>query len=832
MSVLDTYRQVQGALTDSERKQVFVYRVFGLGCIPGVIYTYWVAAQDFPGERWLLDAGFYSYLIISLTAHLIGFLHLSVARRLGEIGLISGLCLTVFVAYKMHIFGMAFRDVTESLLLVALVVFMFGQVRLVLLWSLGSYLVMAGFAWTAPDPAYPVTSYLVSLAADVIIAATVKLHLIKTSTNVARSNGLLNAVFEQSSDGLLYGSLAGLQVAGANARMLELFETDDSNLAAQLINSAWRNAHQGEEDLWPRVKHHLSQGNYEEDLWFSTAKGQRFFGRFAMGRLVSAEGADTMVRVSDISDLHDKQTELERAKDQAEAASAARSRFLANMSHEIRTPMNGVIGMTSLLMNTPLGREQASYVETIRSSGESLLTIINEILDFSKIEANQIRLEEQVFDLEQCCADALDIVSPTASQKPLELILDIQPSDAVLVRGDVQRLRQVLVNLLSNAIKFTEEGEVRLRVQVHRESSQSDLADQEVPCEVSFAVTDTGIGIASEQVERLFDAFEQADASTTRKFGGTGLGLSISRSLVELMGGRMQVRSKLHEGSTFSFSITASCLANRFSHDFPALSGHRVLAVDDNPSNRDVLAGLFEWLDVDYQLYAEPQQLLAELRQRPADLVVTDMAMPDMDGLDLVNAVNQSIDQPPPFILLTSLDRGEVDWNQFASVLRKPIRPTDLYTAVANTLSGQPAPAAHPVTGQDELSQWQGESVLVAEDNVVNQKVARQMLKKLGVQADIATNGREAVEMLTKRHYRMVFMDIQMPELDGLEATRLIRLEAALDQPYIIAMTANAMAEDREQCMQAGMDDFVGKPVRIQDLDQALRRASESPRLS
>ncbi|MEM6999299.1 MAG: response regulator [Pseudomonadota bacterium] len=807
-------------LSDAERKQLLVYRIVGLGSIPGVLFGYAMVTEQIQATT-LLTFSFATYALLTTVFNIGSFFSTWLARHLGPLSVFTATVLAVYVGHKMQLLNLSARDVTESILLMGLVALIYGQIKLVLLWGVIGFAIMAAFALAAENPIYPVGSYLISLAMATVCVVSVKIHLLRTSTKVARSNAVMNAVFDQSNDGILYGQLQSRRVVGANTRILELFETDDPRLVADLIYSAWINAHRDDE-IPPQLRNTVSKA-VAEDLKFTTAKGASFYGRLTTSDLQGADDADMMLTLSDISDLHYKQLELSAAKDEAEAATAARTRFLANMSHEIRTPMNGVIGMTSLLMNTKLGREQSSYVETIRSSGEALLTIINEILDFAKIEAQQIQLEEQVFDLEQCCADALDVVSSIAGQKGLELILDMQPQLSRPVRGDVQRLRQVLVNLLSNAIKFTEQGEIRLTVQAANGQAELDNTAQRL----EFAVRDTGIGIPEQKINSLFDAFVQADESTTRRFGGTGLGLSISRSLVELMGGEIGVSSREGKGSTFSFYITAQCLPNDTLDKLPDLTGRKVLAVDDNLTNQRVLNGMLDWLGVDYEMFSSPFDLLAALEHTQPELIITDMAMPDMDGVGLASAVDERLDQPPPIVLLTSLDRGDVDWNRFANVLRKPTRPTDLYFAIAHSLAGTPLlrDTRNTFSPQED---WQGESVLLAEDNLVNQKVARQMLKKFGVQVDIANNGREAIEMLSKTAYRLVFMDVQMPELDGLEATRLIRVEEDLPQPYIIAMTANAMAEDRVECEAAGMDDFVAKPVRIQDLDQALQRASAS----
>lgn len=652
------------------------------------------------------------------------------------------------------------------------------------------------------------------------------LHEKQLQTDHARE--LAESVFEQSADALVYGDMARSSLRAANQRAKEMLGTDDLTKIAGLLEAAFIAANP-EVDPTALLRGALATPNWNQDLTFHDANGREFFGNLAMIQLDNVDEDTTMIRVSDLTLLHERQRQLELAKEEAEAAIEIRSRFLANMSHEIRTPMNGVIGMTSLLLNTRLSDEQSSYVETIRSSGESLLTIINEILDFSKIEANQIELETQTFDLEQCCADALDIISPLAAKQNIEVILDLQPEHSRLVRADVQRLRQVLVNLLSNAVKFTDSGEVCLRVCV-QEDDNSPTGPHGRSSTVGFAISDTGIGIPAAKISKLFDAFTQADASTTRRYGGTGLGLSISRSLVELMGGKIDVTSVEGQGSTFSFTIQADCLPAERRSDLPLLEGRYVVAIDDNQTNRNVMEGLLHWLGVEASIYSSGQELLASWDSNPRkpDVVITDMAMPDMDGVEITRLIHRDVSEEVPIILLTSLDRGDVDWSIFASVLRKPVRPSDLFFAIASALGDhKKEPMSQPKSrsAPDDLL---GQSVLVAEDNVVNQTVARSMLKKLGMHADTAANGREAIEMMTQRDYALIFMDVQMPEIDGLEATRLIRLEEADPAPYIVAMTANARPEDRADCLDAGMNDFVGKPIRLEDVALALERAADA----
>ncbi|MFK7916263.1 MAG: response regulator [Pseudomonadales bacterium] len=630
------------------------------------------------------------------------------------------------------------------------------------------------------------------------------------------ARNLAEAVIEQSADAVVYGNLEDFSLSVVNRKARQLLETDDSTIIADLLKSAFLDAHP-DENAGQLLERMPSSTGWEAPVTFRSASGRSFYGNMALTNLKDI-GSDSMamIRLVDLTELHNRQLELESARATAEAAVEARSQFLANMSHEIRTPMNGVIGMTSLLQGTELNEEQHSYVGTIRSSGESLLIIINEILDFSKLEASQVELEHQKFSLEQCAAEALEIISPIAAEKALEIVFDFPPTLNRSYLGDLQRLRQVLVNLLSNAIKFTAEGEITLRV---RSISEGPSAI------IEFAVIDSGIGIPAHKVDSLFNAFTQADASTTRRYGGTGLGLSISKSLVELMGGAISATSTLNKGSTFKFTVTLETASATHAPTPNTLAGLRVYAVDDNDTNRKVLRGLLKSANVEAHIFEEPRALLQALEISTPDLVISDMSMPDMDGAQLAQHMAE-LTSPPPIILLTSLDGMDIDRDQFGSVLRKPTRPSELFRAMASATkqdSAQVATAAPEVLGPLAL---QHKHVLLAEDNAVNQLVAKQMLGKIGLQCDVANNGREAIEMMQLRHYDIVLMDVQMPEVDGLEATRLIRLEDAERPPYIIAMTANARPEDRSECLNAGMNDFVSKPIRLEDVHGVLDKAS------
>ncbi len=655
----------------------------------------------------------------------------------------------------------------------------------------------------------------------------------------------LDSILGNMSDSLIVTDTNG-KIQSVNKALLGMLDYTDADLIGSPITKVLTiaagatEADQGIGDL-------LGAGSVSRrDLNYLTAAGEAIPVSFSADKLCGSdtiEGGFVCI-ARDITVQKEVEAMLLEAKTAAENATQTKSAFLANMSHEIRTPLNGVIGMAGLLARTSLNDEQAEFVSTIKTSGDALLTVINDILDFSKMEAGKLDIENHPFDIRDCVEEALDLVAPAVKEKDLELVYLVDDNVPASIMSDITRLRQILVNLLNNAIKFTANGEIVLRVDAvptKPEVTDSDIGDTGKHFQLKFSVADTGIGIPADRLDRLFKAFSQIDSSTTREYGGTGLGLTISKRLAQMLGGDMWVESLVDHGSTFYFTIAAEKVASRprvyLRGKQPQLDGTSVLIVDDNATNRNILTRQCESWGMEPIVTGSTRKALEWVTARTRfKIALIDMQMPEMDGITLARKIREFPEfKKLPIIILSSIGStpSEIDRIGIDSFINKPIKTSHLFNTIVKLMGGEGV-AVRQADKYDQGidSNLAGKlplQILIAEDNVVNQKVAQKYLACLGYTADIVANGLEAINAIERQPYDLVFMDVQMPEMDGFEATRIIvKKWDRIDRPKIIAMTANAMKGDRERCLDAGMDDYISKPVQLFEIQEILLKSKSS----
>jgi PAS domain S-box-containing protein len=648
-----------------------------------------------------------------------------------------------------------------------------------------------------------------------------------------KSEGMFRAIFDNASDGMFLVDLNARKFFMCNAtcaKMLGYAQEEFSTLDIADI-------HPGEDlhFIYEQIgKFSRGEEGIRSDLRFKRKDGSIFTADIGPALITIAEKRYLLIIFKDITERKRTESALKEAKEVAEDAVKAKSEFLAVMSHEIRTPMNGVIGMTDLLALTELTPEQSDYVETIRISGETLLSVINDVLDFSKIESSKIELEEEPFELNVCIEEVFDLPVPRAQQKNLDLLYRVDPTIPPFIVGDRLRLRQILYNLVGNAIKFTEKGEIVISVGLNHQHDKS--------LELLFAVKDTGIGIPTNKLAKLFKPFSQADSSTTRKYGGTGLGLAISMRLVELMGGRIWAESIEGEGSTFFFTIMTT--ASQSDLNIPKLylqgskvelTHKRVLIVDDNKTNLQILKELCQVWKLTPRTTPTPHEALRWIERGDAfDIAIIDLQMPEMDGIQLAMEIRKQRSKDAlPFILFSSLGTNvkglNIPADLFQKQIFKPVKQSQLFNAILEVAVGRNFnPERKTNTARNEETITKGTTplrILIAEDGPINQKILLRMLEQVGCTADVVPNGLRAIEAIGATKYDIVFMDVHMPEMDGLEATRrIVNSRLASERPKIIALTADAMSGDKEKCIEAGMDDYITKPVRLEEVLSTLKR--------
>jgi len=648
-------------------------------------------------------------------------------------------------------------------------------------------------------------------------------ELKKAEKTLRQSKQEFTAIFMNSPVAMVYLDEKG-NIVNINSRFTELFgytleEIKDRNIDDGMIHPP------GKIEEAKKITNKAFEGNF----YCETIRKKKDGTLFPVSISVSNIKIDGQIKgvigaYVDITERKLAEKEILRARKEAESASRTKSIFLASMSHEIRTPMNAIVGMVELLTSTTLSDEQKEYLEMLKISANNLLDIINNVLDISKIEAGQLELEKTAVDLQEVVESVGITLGSTAAQKGLELICHVEPDVPRYIIGDPTRLRQILINLVGNSLKFTEKGEVALSVE--KVKSEDDKID------LLFKVRDTGIGIPKGKLSKIFESFTQVDAATTRKYGGTGLGLNISKQLVELMGGKIWVESELGKGSTFKFTVSSTVIkkAEEIEVAHPEIKGLKVLILDDNATNRLIVRKtLLSWGSISVET-EDGISALKELKSsqgkgEPYQLILTDRNMPEMDGFEVAEKIRELPGYEKIPIIMLSSDKGAGDVQRakelgMADFILKPVRRSRLYSAILKAIKSGKEEKVTEKARAESFLKGKPLRVLLAEDNLVNQKLGVRLLGKQGWQVVVANNGKEAVELVQKDGFDLVLMDVQMPEMDGIEATKEIRKREKETGRHIpiIALTANAFEEDRKKCLEAGMDEYATKPIKIDEL--------------
>ncbi len=700
----------------------------------------------------------------------------------------------------------------------------------------------------------PEATYMKNMVVTFVLLMMIALYFQSVSNSqlldvITQGKKELETIFENAYDANFFIDENSLKIINANEQARNMFQSGEYRLEGRSIG----------EILGDKAFEIATEASHGEDKWSMEAElevgeDKKLWTNMAFSKITVSRVPYILLRISDISDRKEAEQQLIKAKERAEDAARLKSQFLSTMSHELRTPMNAVIGMTSLILDTELNKEQRDFAETIRQSGDSLLNIINDILDFSQMQSGKFSLEKSDFSLHQCIRETMDILTPQAIDKKIELLYWVDPQTPDILLGDGNRLRQVLFNLLSNAIKFTHQGEVYLKVAwVYVQDGKHTL---------EFAVQDTGIGIPQEKLDHLFQKFSQVDGTDTRKHGGTGLGLAITSTLVKMMGGEIWVESEENVGSTFYFSLTLEKgdsskikLPSKAAFQLELKDG-KAFVVDDNLTNLKIIQYQCKRMGMEVEVFDDPLKVIPHLKENSYDIGILDMQMPGMNGYQLASEIRKIYGKDKlPLILLSSVSEiynPEIK-EVFDEAMYKPARENVLFKKINRILHpqkvgqrrklqkgkvGLPVPRVDQEKKKEEPKPSSSErmpnfDILLVEDNIVNQKVASRILKRMGFETDVAGNGLEALELMEKKSYDLIFMDVMMPEMDGITATREIRKKFGEQrpQPTIIALTANVLEEDKKRCFDAGMDDFLPKPVKKDQIKEKIEKWFETSSL-